>query len=89
MDARCRTLAINEILSRIFSLNERRDNAICARVCRQWTECALDNLWEHLDQPGGGGLADLIQILSPLSVIIDDSGTRKVCSLTRSDGPIA
>lgn len=39
-------LDIAEILRHIFSLLEQDDNARNARVCKQWTDIAIDFAWE-------------------------------------------
>ncbi|KAG8997132.1 hypothetical protein FRB90_012572 [Tulasnella sp. 427] len=38
-----------EVLSMIFSLLSPEDLASCARVCRRWSETALDELWREID----------------------------------------
>ncbi|KAH9850858.1 hypothetical protein C2E23DRAFT_833106 [Lenzites betulinus] len=46
----CRVLAIPEILELVFSfLDQRKDVAKTALVCRNWSEVALDNLWRDVD----------------------------------------
>lgn len=39
-------LGIAEILASIFGLLDRGSNAMNARVCKQWTEVALDVVWK-------------------------------------------
>ncbi|TFY78812.1 hypothetical protein EWM64_g5200 [Hericium alpestre] len=45
-----RVLAIPELLDLIFGYGNKSTNARCARVCKRWTELALDNMWRHLDE---------------------------------------
>ncbi|KAG8995823.1 hypothetical protein FRB90_000085 [Tulasnella sp. 427] len=42
-------LYLQEVLAQIFLNLEKWDLATAARVCRAWTDVALDLLWEHLE----------------------------------------
>ncbi|KAJ6598352.1 hypothetical protein DFH09DRAFT_1131587 [Mycena vulgaris] len=42
---------IAELRRIIFSFAEQQDLAVCARVCRIWTEDALDIVWRELTSP--------------------------------------
>ena len=68
------------VLRQVFSLNDLKSNALCARVCRQWSEHALDALWEDLDPKfGKGGLVNLLSTLMELrSEQNEDKTTRWV-----------
>ncbi|KAI0738351.1 hypothetical protein C8Q80DRAFT_1347940 [Daedaleopsis nitida] len=56
-----RVLNIPELLELIFSFLEVSDNARNARVCKSWTEVALDLLWREVDH-----LPRLLRILAPI-----------------------
>ena len=67
-----RALSINEVLAHVFRFNDEPANACCARVCRGWTEFALDELWKDLEHEFRNthlrsNICYLIQILSPLA----------------------
>ena len=59
--ASIRVLFFPEILDIIFSFLDPRSNANNARVCRQWSEVALDTLWYEVY-----GLHKLFALLAPL-----------------------
>ena len=44
--------AIPELLSLTFSYATPGTQAAAARVCRAWSELALDELWRELEWPG-------------------------------------
>lgn len=43
-----RVLNIPELLDMVFSFLEPESNAINARICRRWSEIALDALWRDV-----------------------------------------
>ena len=46
------SFAIPELLSLTFSYATHATLAAAARVCRAWSELALDELWRELEWPG-------------------------------------
>ncbi|CAA7266668.1 unnamed protein product [Cyclocybe aegerita] len=56
-----RVLYIPELLDMIFGMLDHDSNSNNARVCRQWSEIALDSLWRDVDQ-----LERLFGVLAPL-----------------------
>lgn len=44
-----RALFLPEIFIAILSLLSRQDNARCARVCKLWSDAALDEVWREID----------------------------------------
>ena len=60
-----RALAINEVLSRVFQLNDRHTNTVCARVNHAWSELALDELWHSMTH-----LLALFRVLAPLHLVL-------------------
>lgn len=56
-----RALAIPEVLSKIMTYVNKRDQAICARVSKYWSEIALDRLWDTL-----ASIVPLLELLCPL-----------------------
>ncbi|KAI0643505.1 hypothetical protein C8Q79DRAFT_184910 [Trametes meyenii] len=61
-----RVLAIPEILELVFSFLEAKDNARCARVCKGWSDIALDTLWHEVDN-----LRRLFGLLAPVETAVD------------------
>ena len=61
-----RVLHIPELLQMIFSILDPPSNTVNARVCKQWSDIALDNLWREIDE-----LYYLFGILAPLTMTID------------------
>lgn len=45
-----RALMISELLIGVFTLLDQASNARNARVCKAWTEFALDKTWRKVDQ---------------------------------------
>jgi hypothetical protein len=56
-----RVLGIPELLDMIFRFLDDASNASNARVCRQWSEIALDTLWKDVND-----LYRLFGLLAPL-----------------------
>ena len=56
-----RVLCIPELLDMVFRFLDDASNASNARVCRQWSEIALDTLWRDVDD-----LYRLFGLLAPL-----------------------
>src|SRR6266568_4009174 len=56
-----RVLGIPELLDMIFGFIQPSSNALNARVCKRWSEIALDSLWRDVDD-----LHRLFGILAPL-----------------------
>ncbi|KAG8950574.1 hypothetical protein FRC04_007393 [Tulasnella sp. 424] len=56
-----RPLRIPEVLLEIFAASDNSTRAVSARVCRSWSNLALDVLWRDMNSP-----IPLLQILSPL-----------------------
>lgn len=50
------------MLRLIIDLADEGTQAVAARVCRQWSEVALDSLWRH------AWLFDLLSLISPLDL---------------------
>ncbi|KAI0668069.1 hypothetical protein C8Q78DRAFT_1048133 [Trametes maxima] len=65
-----RVLAIPEILELVFSFLCAKDNAVCARVCKGWSEVALDTLWREVDD-----LRRFFGLLAPVETAVDSTGT--------------
>lgn len=55
-----RVLVIPELLELVFSFLNAQDNARNARVCKAWTQVALDLLWREVDH-----LPRLLSLLAP------------------------
>ncbi|KAJ8583878.1 hypothetical protein M405DRAFT_774890, partial [Rhizopogon salebrosus TDB-379] len=55
-----RALLIPELLNNILSLMDRDESAVNARVCKQWSDIALDLIWREVV-----GLARLLELLKP------------------------
>jgi F-box-like len=66
-----RALRIPELLDMIFRFLDDASNASNARVCRQWSEIALDTLWRDVND-----FFRLFGLLAPLRKLDDheDSG---------------
>lgn len=64
-----RVLGIPELLAHIFSLSTRQANAVHARVCKEWSDAALDVLWRKVTN-----VAHLMRLLSPLEAEYDEDG---------------
>ncbi|KAF9497932.1 hypothetical protein BDN71DRAFT_1504353 [Pleurotus eryngii] len=64
-----RVLDIPELLVHIFSLSTRQANAVHARVCKEWSDAALDVLWRRVTN-----VAHLMRLLSPLEAEYDGDG---------------
>lgn len=58
-----RALILPEILLLTLSFLPRQDNARCARVCKFWTEAALDEVWREVDD-----ILDVFRTLGPIVV---------------------
>lgn len=56
-----RALRIPEVLLEIFAASDNPTRAVSARVCRSWSNLALDVLWRDMSSP-----IPLLQVLSPL-----------------------
>lgn len=69
-------LNISEILISIFANCSQSTNAALTRVCRAWSDLALDRLWSSLPS-----LLPLLRVLLPL-VIVDDVLVRIVLIFT-------
>lgn len=86
-----RVLSIPEILMEIFRSLESDSNARNARVCRQWTDPALDETWRVAepdlfrslapmrDRSTSGPLRTLVRTLSSLMIIKSDQLFVDVC----------
>ena len=59
-----RVLRIPELLDMIFGYLDPNSNAVNARVCRRWSDIALDTLWKEVDD-----LYRLFGLLAPLRVV--------------------
>lgn len=55
-----RTLTIPEIIHEIIRHADRNTAVTCARVCRLWSEMAIDDTWNALD--GNRALGVLIEL---------------------------
>ncbi|KAF4597853.1 F-box domain-containing protein [Pleurotus pulmonarius] len=64
-----RVLGIPELLAHIFSVSTRQANAVHARVCKEWSDVALDILWWRVHN-----IAHLMRLLSPLEEEYDEDG---------------
>ncbi|KAF8068091.1 hypothetical protein FPV67DRAFT_1669955 [Lyophyllum atratum] len=62
-----RVLALSELLDIIFRFLDDASNASNARVCKQWSELALDALWKEVSD-----LHRIFSLLSPLETVIDE-----------------
>lgn len=62
-----RVLFVPELLDMIFGYLDASDNAGNARVCRRWSDVALDTLWRDVED-----LSRLFSLLAPL--YLTDSG---------------
>ncbi|KAF4622566.1 hypothetical protein D9613_009613 [Agrocybe pediades] len=69
-------LCIPELLRLTFQLSDPASNAVNARVCKRWSEIALDCLWADVDD-----LLRLLKLLAPMTVV---KGTRNVFDFQRS-----
>jgi hypothetical protein len=56
-----RILGIPELLDMVFRFLDEASNASNARICRQWSEIALDTLWRDVND-----LHRLFGLLAPL-----------------------
>jgi len=56
----CGVLSIPELLHNTFSFMNTKENAINARVCKQWSEVALDLIWREVTS-----LPQLSNLLGP------------------------
>ena len=63
-----RVLRIPELLQMIFSILDPPSNTVNARVCKQWSDIALDILWREIDE-----LYVLFKILAPLTKMVNES----------------
>jgi len=63
-----RVLRIPELLQMIFGVLDLPSNTVNARVCKQWSDIALDMLWREVD-----GLHILFRILAPLIITVEDN----------------
>ena len=63
-----RVLRIPELLQIIFSILDLPSNTVNARVCKQWSDIALDILWREIDD-----LYLLFRILAPLTKTVEGS----------------
>ncbi|KAF4596495.1 hypothetical protein EYR38_007882 [Pleurotus pulmonarius] len=64
-----RVLSIPELLLHIFSSSTRQANTVYARVCKEWSDIALDVLWWEIKNPG-----HLVRVLCPLHPEYDGDG---------------
>lgn len=60
-----------EVLDIIFSFSSVGDAARCTRVCKAWTNVALDRVWRQLDFCD---LVHLFSILAPLRAVLTAHG---------------
>lgn len=44
-------LTVQEIITHIFGFLDQSSNARNARVCKTWSECALDAVWHEVPLP--------------------------------------
>ncbi|KAH8109617.1 hypothetical protein DFH11DRAFT_1730892 [Phellopilus nigrolimitatus] len=56
-----RVLAVEELLDVIFDFATRDTKARCARVCKSWSNVALDSLWKSMDS-----VRPALSLLSPM-----------------------
>ena len=63
-----RVLRIPELLQMIFGILDLPSNTVNARVCKQWSDIALDILWREIDE-----LYILFKILAPLTKTVEES----------------
>lgn len=61
-----RTLYIPELTAIVFCFLGERDLARCSRVCKSWSEPALDALWRTMSS-----VQPLMALLSPLDRMVD------------------
>lgn len=59
-----RVLRIPELLQMVFAVSDPRSNTVNARVCKQWSDIALDILWREIDE-----LDILFEILAPFKMV--------------------
>jgi len=62
MEKSHRVLCIPELLDMVFQYLDPCSNAMNARVCKIWSEIALDSLWKEVDD-----LKRLFNLLAPLA----------------------
>ncbi|KAF8068083.1 hypothetical protein FPV67DRAFT_1669950 [Lyophyllum atratum] len=75
-----RVLAISELLDIIFRFLDDASNTSNARVCKQWSELALDALWKDVRD-----LRRLFSLLAPLEAITVDEAYGFTRPLETSD----
>lgn len=63
-----RVLRIPELLQTVFNILDLPSNTVNARVCKQWSDIALDILWREIDD-----LYFLFTILAPLTKTIEET----------------
>ena len=63
-----RVLRIPELLQIIFGILDLPSNRVNARVCKQWSDIALDILWREIDD-----IYFLFRILAPLTKTVEGS----------------
>ena len=63
-----RVLRIPELLQMIFGIVDLPSNTVNARVCKQWSDIALDILWREVHE-----LYILFSILAPLKKTVEES----------------
>ncbi|KDQ61677.1 hypothetical protein JAAARDRAFT_122967 [Jaapia argillacea MUCL 33604] len=84
-----RALCIPELLKTIFlSLNDSSSNAKSARVCKKWSEIALDVLWEELNHDSHYRLFSILAPLKPEELVVGASEPRRYV-FTTSLTPVA
>ena len=63
-----RVLRIPELLQIVFGTLDLPSNTVNARVCKQWSDIALDKLWREVDD-----LYLLFRILAPLTKTVEEN----------------
>jgi F-box-like len=61
-----RVLRIPELLQMVFGVLDLPSNTVNARVCKQWSDIALEMLWRDVDD-----LYLLLKILAPLAKTVE------------------
>ncbi|KAG8900847.1 hypothetical protein FRC00_010815 [Tulasnella sp. 408] len=68
-ESEARALSIPELLSMVFSHSAKPELAISARVCKTWSDPALDELWKNLKN-----VFPLLQLVLDLDILRNDDG---------------
>ncbi|KAF5343574.1 hypothetical protein D9758_012978 [Tetrapyrgos nigripes] len=78
-------LQIIELLHLIFGHLDKEDQAVCAQVCKNWSEIALDILWHTVDN-----LPAFANLLAPVKRDVDENNEKAPVSYSfEPPGPTA